>query len=145
MRNKDVVSKWFGAVWGEHYDPSVIDQLADPNVVMQYPLHGRREGSIAIKAMLERLRSAFPDLRFWIVGDVIAEGDFVVGRWEGGGTHTGPAFSDLPAGSLPENSGKSIHFSGITIFKVVDGKVVEEVGEEDALLAALQLGIVKAE
>jgi len=33
--------------------------------------------------------------------DLIAEGDYVVGRWEGGGSHTGPAFSDFLIGSLP--------------------------------------------
>lgn len=143
MMNKDIVGKWFEAIWGEHYDPAVIDQLADPRVVMQYPLHGRCEGPKAIKAMLDRLRAAFPDLRFWIVGDVIAEGDYVTGRWEGGGTHTGPEFSDLPAGSLPANSGKTIHFSGMSFFKIVDGKILEEIGEEDALKAGLQLGVIR--
>jgi SnoaL-like polyketide cyclase len=38
---------------------------------------------------MSRFREAFPDLNFWRVGDLIVEGDFVVGRWEGGGTHTG--------------------------------------------------------
>jgi predicted ester cyclase len=142
--NKDIVGKWFEAIWGERYNPAVIDELADPHVVMQYPLHGRSEGPKAIKAMLDRLRAAFPDLCFWIVGDVIADGDYVVGRWEGGGTHTGPAFSDLPAGSLPANSGKAIRFSGMTIFKIADGKILEEIGEEDALKAGLQLGVIKA-
>lgn len=66
------------------------------------------------------------------------------GRWEGGGTHTGPAFSDLPAGSLPESSGKALHFTGMTIFRIVDGRIIEEIGEEDALRAALQLGVIKA-
>jgi hypothetical protein len=51
--------------------------------------------------MMTEFREAFPDLNFWGVGDLIAEGDFVVGRWDGGGTHTGPAFGDLPVGALP--------------------------------------------
>jgi hypothetical protein len=29
-------------------------------------------------------RGAFPDLNFWGTADLIAEGDLVVGRWEGG-------------------------------------------------------------
>ena len=37
--------------------------------------------------------------------DLIAEGDYVVGRWKGGGTHTGPAFSDFLVGSLPAATG----------------------------------------
>ncbi|MFM0223158.1 hypothetical protein PQR32_14315 [Paraburkholderia dipogonis] len=32
-------------------------------------------------------REAFPDLNFWGTADHIAEGDYVVGRREGGGTH----------------------------------------------------------
>ena len=141
--NKDIAAKWFDATWGENFDPSIVDELAAPDVVMQYPLHGRLEGPKAIKEMLYRLRTAFPDLKFWIVGEVIAEGEYVFGRWEGGGTHTGPAFSDLPAGSLPKNSGKTVHFTGMTIFRIVDGAVVEEIGEEDALRAGLQLGIIR--
>lgn len=141
--NKDIAAKWFNAVWGDDYDPTIVDELAAPDVVMQYPLHGRLEGTDAIKGMLGRLRAAFPDLKFRTVGEVVAEGDYVFARWEGGGTHTGPAFSDLPAGSLPANSGKRIHFTGMTIFKIVRGRILEEIGEEDALKAALQLGVVK--
>ncbi len=32
-------------------------------------------------------REAFPNLKFWGAADLIAEGDYVVRRWEGGGTH----------------------------------------------------------
>lgn len=143
QENKEIVGRWFDAIWGENYNPGIIDELAAPNVVMQYPIHGRSEGTKAVKDMLDRLREAFPDLKFWVVGNIVAEGDYVFGRWAGGGTHTGPEFSDLPAGSLPENSGKKIEFSGMSVFRVVDGKIVEEIGEEDALKAGLQLGIIK--
>jgi hypothetical protein len=54
-------------------------------------------------------------LTFWGTADLIAEGDYVVGQWEGGGTHTGRAFSDLPVGSLPEGSGKKMRFTGTTV------------------------------
>jgi len=37
-------------------------------------------------------RAAFPDLSFAGTADLVAEGDYVVGQWVGGGTHTGPAF-----------------------------------------------------
>jgi hypothetical protein len=45
-------------------------------------------------------RAAFPDFSFWGTAELIAEDDYVVGRWEGGGTHTGPAFNDFLIGSL---------------------------------------------
>ena len=57
-------------------------------------------------------RSAFPDLNFWGTADLIAEGDYVVGQWEGGGTHTGPAFNDFLVGGLPAATGRKMRFTG---------------------------------
>lgn len=74
---------------------------------------------------------------------MIAEKDYVVTRWIGGGKHTGVAFDDLPVGQLATpNTGKIIHFSGTTIFTIKDGKITEELGEEGALTALQQLGII---
>ena len=143
MNNKAIVGKWFDAIWGKQYNPKIIRELADSDMIMQYPIHGKHQGHEAIKGMLDRLREAFPNLEFGITGEIIAEGNYVFGSWEGGGTHTGPEFSDLPAGKLPANSGRKIHFTGMSIFKIIDGKIVSELGEEDALKAALQLGIIK--
>lgn len=75
---------------------------------------------------------------------VIAEGDYVVGRWIGGGTHTGPAFSDFLAGSLPAASGRKMRFTGTTVLKVVNGKIAEEVGLDDGVTALTQLGLLRA-
>jgi hypothetical protein len=68
--------------------------------------------------------------------------DYVIGRWEGGGTHTGPAFSDLPAGSLPANSGAKMHFTGITILKVENGLIVHEKGLDDGVTMLKQAGLI---
>jgi predicted ester cyclase len=93
---------------------------------------------------MEGFRAAFPDLKFWGAADLIAEGDYVVGRWEGGGTHTGPAFSDFLLGSLPAASGRKMHFTGMTVLRVQDGKISEEIGLDDGVAALQQLGILKA-
>ena len=65
-------------------------------------------------------RDAFADVNFWGTADLIAEGDYVVGRWEGGGTHTGPAFDDFLVGSLPERSGRKMRFTGTTVLRVTE-------------------------
>jgi predicted ester cyclase len=57
---------------------------------------GEQGGRDAVRAFAEKFRAAFPDLNFWGTADLIAEGDYVVGQWEGGGTHTGEAFDDMP-------------------------------------------------
>ena len=45
-------------------------------------------------------------------GRLMAEGDYVVGRWEGGGTHTGPASSDFLIGPGPRASCREIGSPG---------------------------------
>lgn len=88
-------------------------------------------------------RASFPDLNFWGAADLIAEGDYVVGRWKGGGTHTGAPWSDLLVGSLPAATGRKIHFTGTTVLKLKDGKIVEEIGLDDGLTALKQLGLIQ--
>ena len=88
-------------------------------------------------------REAFPDLGFAGVADLIAEGDYVVGRWEGGGTHTGPAFKDFLAGSLPAASGRKMRFTGTTVLRVENGKIAEEIGLDDGVTALQQLGLIR--
>jgi predicted ester cyclase len=97
-----------------------------------------------VKEFMTGFRNAFPDLNFWGAADLIAEGDYVVGRWEGGGTHTGPAFDDFIIGSLPAASGRKMRFSGTTVLRVENGKIAEEVGLDDGVTALQQLNILRA-
>jgi SnoaL-like polyketide cyclase len=108
--NKAIVGRWFTKFWGETSDLGVVDELAAPDMLLQYSLHEPRRGREDIKAFMTDFRKAFPDLNFWGAADLFAEGDCVVGRWEGGGTHTGPAFSDFLAGSLPANTGRNYRY-----------------------------------
>ena len=142
--NKAIIGRWFEKFWGKTCDLSVVDEIAAPNMLLQYSLHEPRRGHADIKAFMKGFREAFPDLNFWGAADLIAEGDYVVGRWEGGGTHTGPAFSDFLIGSLPAATGKKMHFTGTTVLKVVNGKIVEEVGLDDGVTALTQLGLIKS-
>jgi predicted ester cyclase len=66
-----------------------------------------------------------------------------VGQWEGGGTHKGPAFGDFLMGSLPANTGRKMHFTGTTVLKVVNGKIVSEIGLDDGVTALTQLGLIR--
>jgi hypothetical protein len=65
----------------------------------------------------------------------------VIGQWESGGTHTGPAFSGLPVDRLPANSGAKTHFTGITILKVENGLIVQEKGL-DGVTMLQQAGLI---
>jgi len=121
-----------------------VDELAAPDMLLQYSLHDPRRGRDDIKAFMTDFRKAFPDLNFWGTADLIAEGDHVVGRWEGGGTHTGPACNDFLAGSLPAATGRKMHFTGTTVLRQKDGRIVEENGLDDGVTALTQLGLIRA-
>jgi predicted ester cyclase len=141
--NKAIVVRWFTEFWGRTCNLGVVDELAAPDMLLQYSLHEPRRGRSDIKAFMTDFRNAFPDLNFWATADLIAEGDYVVGRWQGGGTHTGPAFHDFLAGSLPANTGRKMLFTGTTVLRLKDGKILEEVGLDDGVTALQQLGLIK--
>src|SRR5256884_646656 len=142
--NKEIVGRWFKEFWGNPWNPKIVDELAAPDILLQYSLHEPRRGRDDVRAFMAAFRDAFPDLKFWGTADLIAEGDYVVGRWEGGGTHTGPAFDDFLVGGLPAATGRKMHFTGTTVLKVINGKIVEEIGLDDGVTALTQLGLIKA-
>ncbi|HEY4146042.1 ester cyclase [Pinirhizobacter sp.] len=143
-QNKAIVGRWFNDFWGETCNLAIVDELAAPSMLLQYSLHEPRRGHEDIKDFMTGFRSAFPNLKFWGAADLIAEGDYVVGRWEGGGTHTGPAFSDFLIGSLPADTGRKMHFTGTTVLRLQNGKIVEEIGLDDGVTALTQLGLIRA-
>jgi predicted ester cyclase len=141
--NKAIVGRWFTDFWGKTCNLDIVDELAAPDMLLKYSLHEPRRGRDDIKAFQRDFRKAFPDLNFWGTAELIAEGDYVVGQWEGGGTHTGPAFSDFLMGSLPASTGRKMHFTGTTVLRLNDGKIVEEIGLDDGVTALTQLGLLK--
>jgi predicted ester cyclase len=140
--NKAIVGRWFTNFWGKTCDLSIVDEIAAPDMLLHYSLHEPRRGRDDIKAFMTDFRKAFPDLNFWGTADLIAEGDYVVGRWEGGGTHTGPAFRDFLVGALPASTGHTMHFTGTTVLRLKDGKILEEIGLDDGVKALQQLGLI---
>ena len=140
--NKAIVGRWFTEFWGKDLNLAVIDEIAAPDMLLKYSLHEPRRGHDDIRAFMTDFRAAFPDLNFWGTADLIAEGDYVVGQWEGGGTHTGPAFADFLVGGLPAATGRQMRFTGTTVLKLRDGRIVEEIGLDDGVKALTQLGLI---
>ena len=141
--NKAIVGRWFTEFWGNPWNPKVIDELAAPDMLLQYSLHAPRRGRADVKEFMTGFRAAFPDLAFGGAGELIAEGDYVVGRWVGGGTHTGAAFDDFLLGALPAASGRKMRFTGTTVLRVENGRVAEEIGLDDGVTALTQLGLIQ--
>jgi steroid delta-isomerase-like uncharacterized protein len=130
--NKALVTRFYEEVWGRG-NVDVADELfAD-----DYERHDLRPGDPAPgpegqKEIARAFRTAFPDL-IWDVDFVLADGEFVVGRWTASGTHLGSWASVEP-------TGKPMRFSGINVFRFSDGKVVELWNHRDDLGLMEQLG-----
>jgi len=144
QENKEIVGRWFTEFWGNPWNPKVIEELAAPDMLLQYSLHAPRRGHEDVADFMAGFRKAFPDLAFGGAADLIAEGDYVVGRWIGGGTHTGPAFDDFLVGALPAASGRKMRFTGTTVIRVENGRIAEEIGLDDGVTALTQLGLIHA-
>ncbi len=133
--NKEVVRRYTEEVWSQG-KLDLIDEIIGDGYVFHDPLTPGVEGREAIKQLIAAYRVAYPDLHFTIE-DLIAEGDWVVSRWTSSGTQLGELMGIPPTGIW----GQSM---GITLFRVVDGKIVEEWARWDSLGLLQQLGVVPA-
>ncbi|MBI3241904.1 MAG: ester cyclase [Chloroflexi bacterium] len=82
-------------------------------------------------------KAIFPDLHT-ATEDLIAEGDLVVERWTQTQTHSGGPFF---IGNIPP-SGKRITTTGISIYRIKGGKIVEHWADMDFLGVLQQVGAV---
>jgi predicted ester cyclase len=142
--NKAIVGRWFTEFWGKQFNPAVIDELAAPDIRFEYSLHAPLRGRDAVRDFAAKFRAAFPDLGFEGTAELIGEGDYVVGQWIGGGTQTGDAFGDMPMGGLPAGTGKTMRFTGVTVLKVENGLITEEIGLDDGVTVLRQLALINA-
>jgi steroid delta-isomerase-like uncharacterized protein len=111
---------------------SIADELLSPDFAMHTPLPAS-PGIKGINEVIITCRAAFEHLNVTIE-DMIAEGDKVTARFTAHGTHKGD-FMGLQA------TGKPITMTGIEIFRIKDGKIIELWGEANLLGLMQQLGI----
>ena len=88
------------------------------------------------QAALKGWHQAFPDVVI-VPEKLIAEGDLVTIYWIARGTNTGTG-NGLPA------TGKKAELAGITIWRIVDGRIREEWSAFDQLSMMQQLGLLPA-
>ena len=113
----------------------VADELLAPDYVDHDPampedIHGP-EG---FKQYVGAYRSAFSDLHLEIE-DQIAEGDKVVTRWTGTGTHDGELSGIAPTGNR-------VTLPGMEIVRISGGKLVEGWEGYDSMTMMGQLGVM---
>jgi steroid delta-isomerase-like uncharacterized protein len=110
------------------------DTLAEvyPDDVIWHEADGDIVGIEGVAQFVSMIRSAIPDLDIRLEDDM-AEGDKVVTRWIASGTHQGELMGIAPTGS-------QVTFTGITIHRIEDAKIVEEWSNWDALGLMQQIG-----
>jgi predicted SnoaL-like aldol condensation-catalyzing enzyme len=132
---KTIAHRWT-ELWNANSDLGIVDDLVASDFVSHSAPPGLPGGPAGVKVWVGIFREAFPDL-YSAADDVIVEGDRVVERFHAGGTHRGDFFGIPP-------TGRSGRITGINIFRVVDGRIVEHWGNSDDLGLMQQLGVIPA-
>jgi len=132
--NTTVASRWYEEVFNAG-KIELIDELFAPNFVDHDPSNPL-PGLDGVRQLVSMYRGAFPDLRL-TVEDEITEGDKVVTRFTGRGTHKGPLMGIPP-------TGKRVTITAIDILRFENGRIVEHWGNQDLLGMMQQLGVIPA-
>jgi len=115
-------------------DLEVADELYASDYVLHDPsLPEDLHGPEGIKQYAAMNLGAFPDARVTIE-DQVAEGDRVASRWTATGTHTGELMGIPPTGNR-------VTITGVTINRIVGGRIAEDWYQGDDLGMLRQLGV----
>jgi steroid delta-isomerase-like uncharacterized protein len=132
--NKDLVRRLMAA--SDRGDLDAVMEFYASDYV-EHSASGVRRGAAGredLRRVLAAMLHAFPDTRHTI-HDLVAEGDTVVARLSATATHTGALFGHPP-------TGKEVSLSGITIYRIADGRIAERWAEHGpGVLEQLGIGV----
>ncbi len=135
--NKALIRRYFKEIDAAAQDgrgASVLDEFVAPDYVNHNPSPGFTPDLEGLKQAYAHFLDANPD-GYHVIEDMIAEGDKVVTRLSAYGTQTGELFGIPP-------TGKQMSMTGIAIYRIANGKIVEHWSEIDNLGVMQQLGVV---
>ena len=131
--NAEIGRRWTeDALDGRNLD--LLDEFVAEDVVHHAGVFVDEIGREALKEVLTALIDAFPDVRF-TADVVVASEDRAAVRWTGRGTHLGEFQGLAP-------TGRPVVFTGINVYRIECGQIVEGWSEPDALGLLQQLGVV---
>ncbi len=133
QEDKAQTRRFVEEVWGKG-SLAVVEELLATSFVLHAPPPGVTPDREGYKQWVSMTSAAYPDGHV-TVEDMIAEGDKVVTRWSWRGTHKGEMWGIAP-------TGRQVTVRGISIDRLVGGKIVEEWIEMDNLGMMQQLGVV---
>jgi steroid delta-isomerase-like uncharacterized protein len=130
--HKDVARQYYLRVLNDG-DVDLLDQLAVEHYEEHDPVPGQGAERQGLKDRVSILREAFGQT--FTIEDVVAEGDRVVVRWTGRGTHSG-TFMGIPP------TGRTFTIAGIDVHRFEDGRMAEHWHVVDQLALMQQLGLI---
>ena len=128
--NQSLVNRFWEDVWNQG-NLAAADDMVTADFVLFTP-QGQKDGPEGLKQWVNAIRSAAPDMHFTI-DETIAEGNKVVSSWSGSGVNSGSFL-----GRAPTN--KKLTMTGISIFRIADGRIAEERLAENTWEIMQQLG-----
>ncbi len=131
--NARIARRFIEEVWGQG-KVEAIDELAAPEIEVRDTLGTNVKGIAKLKRLVEELQRIFSGMVFTIE-DVIVAGDRVVVRYTSSATHRGDFFG-VPG------TGRRVSNSACELFRVANGKVVENIGYMDLYALLEQVGRV---
>jgi steroid delta-isomerase-like uncharacterized protein len=135
-QNKALVRRVLEEVWDKG-NYALVDELVARDYLGHSGAPGAEtHGREGYKRFFATQRNAFPNIKYEI-DDQIAEGDKVVTRWTARATHEGE-FRGIPP------TGKPGTVTGMTIFRIADGNILECWTNMDELGMMQQLGLLSA-
>jgi predicted ester cyclase len=113
---------------------AIADEIFDADLVNHNPNNPGVINSESYKGYVPVIRTGFPDFHV-AADDLVAEGEKVAFRWTIIATHQGELMG-IPA------TGIQVVWTGITMARFADGKIVEMWWSEDMLGMLQQLGVI---
>ena len=130
--NKAIVIRLYEELDRNNFD--IYSELTTPDYLGHFPGSTQPMNREERKQFSRMFYKAFPDGQH-TVDDLIAEGDKVAARLTARGTHQGEFQGVSP-------TGKPIAFTGMRVFRFINGKIAEEWANLDMLGLLQQIGVV---
>ena len=117
--NKALIRRWFEEVWNKGRADSIPEMFAEDGIAhgLSDDVDAPLKGPGGFLPFHSQFREAFPNIEV-VVEDQIAEGDRVATRCSVRGKHQGDSLGFAATQSLVE-------FTGVTITRIKDAKIVE--------------------
>ena len=132
--NKVIVIRLYEELDKNNFD--IYSELTTPDYLGHFPGSTQPMNREEREQFSRMFYKAFPDGQH-TVDDLIAEGDKVAARLTARGTHEGEFQGISP-------TGKPICFTGMRVFRFINGKIAEEWANLDMLGLMQQIGVVLA-